>query len=374
MALTKAEKSALQKEVVDVLDYLPHGLLWLAPRIGKTKLIIDLLKRDKIDKILWVTPSANLADKDIPEEFAKWGAKRYIKRLTTTTYASLKNVVGFFDMVILDEVQHLTENNAANLLSRSIDYLSIIGMTGTPTKHEDKQELYSALKLRSLYKIDLNSAVNIGLLADYKINVVTVPMEAEKKNVEAGRKGAKFMQTEVSAYAYATDNLSRAISGGNSNAIMFSVLSRMRLVHNSPTKFKVAQKLVDGLEGRKLIFAGNIAQAEALCKNTYHSKTNGDDLRDFKSEKLNSLALVNAGGTGHTYKNLEHLILVQADSDKNGLTSQKIARTLLSQGKYKATIWIVCLLGTQDEKWIASTLNNFDKDKIEYVEFKDLKL
>ena len=99
-----------------------------------------------------------------------------------------------------------------------------------------------------------------------------------------------------------------------------------------------------------------------------------DDLRDFKEEKINSLALVNAGGTGHTYKNIDHLVLVQADSDKNGLTSQKIARTLLSQGKYKATIWIVCLLGTQDEKWIASTLENFDSSKIEYIEFKNLKL
>ena len=30
MALTKKQKSELQKEVVDVLEYQPHGLLWLS--------------------------------------------------------------------------------------------------------------------------------------------------------------------------------------------------------------------------------------------------------------------------------------------------------------------------------------------------------
>ena len=371
--MTNKEKTRLQKEVVDVLGYLPHGLLWLAPRVGKTRMIIDLIKRDKYDSILWVTPSAELADKDIPAEFETWKAKRYIKRLTTTTYKSLHKVVGFYDMIILDEVQHLTENNATNLLSRDLDRISILGMTGTPTKHEDKQDLYSKLKLRSLYKIDLNKAVDIGLLADYKINVVTVPMESVEKTVEAGRVGNKFMTTESSNYAYHSLNVEKAI-GGPPNRLMFAILARMRMIKNSPTKFKVATHLLDRLYGRKLIFASTIKQAEGLSKYTYHSKTNGDDLRDFKSGKINNLALVNAGGTGHTYKDVKHLVLVQADSDKNGLTSQKIARTLLSQGKYKATIWIVCLLGTQDEKWIASTLGNFDASKIEYIEFKNLKL
>lgn len=66
--------------------------------------------------------------------------------------------------------------------------------------------------------------------------------------------------------------------------------------------------------------------------------------------------------------------MVQADSDKNGTTSQKIARTLLEQKNYKATIWVLCLVGTQDEKWIESALENFDKTKVEYIRYKNFKL
>lgn len=48
-------------------------------------------------------------------------------------------------------------------------------------------------------------------------------------------------------------------------------------------------------------------------------------------------------------------------------------RTLLQQEDYQATIWIICLLGTQDEKWIESALERFDKSKVEYINYKNLK-
>jgi hypothetical protein len=105
--MTNKEKSEIQKEVVDTLDYQPHGRLLLAPRVGKSKIMIDLIKRDKPESILWVTPSAELADMNnfhdgIVSEFVKWRAKRYIKKLTTVTWMSLSKVVGYFELVILD--------------------------------------------------------------------------------------------------------------------------------------------------------------------------------------------------------------------------------------------------------------------------------
>jgi hypothetical protein len=116
-----------------------------------------------------------------------------------------------------------------------------------------------------------------------------------------------------------------------------------------------------------LIFASSIKQAEELCSSTSHSKTDDEDYKLFQEGKIDRIAMVNAGGVGHTYKNINHLVLVQADSDKNGLTSQKISRTLLHQDGYEATIWIICLMSTQDEKWVQLTLENFDRTKIQYI-------
>ena len=64
--MTDKEKSELQKEIVDGLPLCPHGRLILAPRVGKSKIAIDIIKKEKPKSILWVTPSAELAEIDEP--------------------------------------------------------------------------------------------------------------------------------------------------------------------------------------------------------------------------------------------------------------------------------------------------------------------
>lgn len=372
--MTNKEKSELQKEIVDSLDSNPHGRLLLAPRVGKTKIGIDIIKRDKPNSILWVTPSAKLAEEDIPQEFDTWKAKRFKKKLVTVTWASLNKISGHFDMIVLDEEQFATENNLEGLLMRpiagGISYNNIITMTGTPTKHKEKIDLYNQLNLKPLYTISINNAVNIGLLSNYSMNIVEVDM-SDEKNVEAGSKDKKFMTSERKNYEYLDKMAQQAIYQSRPD-VGFRIMNRMRAVKNSQSKLKAAKHLVDTLEGRKLIFAGTIDQSSKLSDHLYNSKTDNKALKAFQAGEIDELAMVNSGGTGFTYKEIDHLILVQADSDKNGLTSQKLARTLLQQPNYQATIWIVSLIGTQDEKWVKSTLDNFDQKKINYLRFKNM--
>lgn len=367
--MNKAEKSRIQKEIVDSLPEKPHGRLLLAPRVGKTKLMIDIIKREKPNSILWVTPSAELADVDIPKEFETWKAKRYISKLTTVTWMSLYKIKGHFDLIVLDEEQFATENNLIQLLTEQLNYNQILSMTGTPTKHDSKKELYKKLGLEVLVDLSINQAVDIGLLSNYTIKVLEVDMSNEK-NITAGTKSKPFKTSEKNQYDYLTRVVQQSVMQKRKDAT-FRILARMRAIKDSPSKFKATQDLLVKIGGRRLIFAASIKQAEELSDYTYHSKTDNKCLNFFKSGEIDELALVNAGGTGHTYKEIDHLIIVQADSDKNGLTSQKICRTLLEQGDYHATIWIICLMNTQDEKWIASTLESFDKTKIEYIRYKN---
>lgn len=368
--MTNKEKSRIQKEIVDSLEHKPHGRLLLAPRVGKTKLMIDIIKREKPESILWVTPSAELADVDIPKEFETWKAKRFVKKLTTVTWMSLHKMVGFFDMIILDEEQFATENNTVNLLNRSLDYVNIVSMTGTPTKHQDKIDIYKKLNLPILCDMSINQAVDVGILANYTIKVLEVNMSNEK-NIIAGTKAKPFKTSEVAQYKWLTKIVQQAMYQKRKDT-QFRILARMRAIKNSQSKLKATKELLNQLKGRILIFSGSIKQAEELCSYRYHSKTNDVDLKKFQSGEIDRIAMVNAGGTGFTYREIDHLVMVQADSDKNGLTSQKLARTLLQQKDYKATIWIVSLLDTQDEKWVESALGNFDKSKVEYIRHKNL--
>ena len=368
--MNNKEKNALQREVVDALNLSPRGRLLLAPRCGKTKIGIDIIKKNKPESILWVTPSAELADKDIPAEFVKWKAKRFSNKLTTVTWMSLNKITGHFGMIILDEEQFMTENNASELLSRRLTADSIISMTGTASKHDEKKNLYRALKLPILYKISINEAVDIKLLSNYTMKILECDMSTEK-NIEAGNKDKKWMTTEVAQYDYLDRTAKQAIYQNRAD-VGFRIMNRMRAIKNSPAKLDVAKWLFKNLEGRVLMFCSTIAQAEAVSEHRYHSKTDNTDLMKFKNGEIDKITMVNTGGTGHTYKAIDHLVIVQSDSDKNGLTSQKICRTLLDQKDYEATIWMVSLIGTQDNSWIQSTLSNFDRSKFEYLRFKNI--
>ncbi len=371
--MTNKEKSELQKEVVNSIKKDQSGRLILAPRVGKTKIIIDLIKRDKIKgKILWVTPTSKLANEDIPSEFIKWKAKIYLKQLETTTWKGLVNCEGDYALIVLDEEQFMTANNSEPLFNGKLTRKVLISMTGTESKSKDKKELYVKLNVDILYKISINKAVDIGLLSNYEIKVVMVSMD-QNKNIEVKykhkttKKEKSFMTSEQKQYDYLTKSLER-------KRTKFGTMHRRRIIGNSPSKLGAAKYIINSLEGKKLIFAVDRNQAEDLCDYVYHGNTEDEDLKKFVNGEINKIAMVNKGGTGYTYTNIDYLIMTQVDSDNNGLTSQKIARTLLEQGDYKACIWIICLQDTRDEFWLASTLESFDKDKIEYINFKDLQL
>lgn len=365
------EREELLKEIIDTSPLKPHGRYLLAPRFGKSRIAIELIKINKPKSILWVTPLAELAEIQIPEEFEKWKAKRFISKLTTVTWTSLNKMKGHYEMIVLDEEQFATENNLSSLLSSQLTYDYIISMTGTESKHDEKQNLYDKLKLKIIYEMSINEAVDIGILANYEIKVVEVPMSTEK-NIEAGSKDKKFFTSEEKQYEY-LDRMFKQSMFQKRKDMPFRMLQRMRAVYNSPAKQKVAEFLIKNLKGRKLFFCSSVKQAEKLSPYYYHNKTDGTHFRDFIDGKIDEITMVNKGGTGATYKAIDHLVLVQADSDKNGLTAQKICRTLLQQGDYQATIWIICLTDTQDEKWLESALERFDKSKIEYIRFKNLE-
>lgn len=371
--MTKKEKTELQKEVVKAIKPEASGRLLLAPRVGKTKLIIDLIKRDKTQgEILWVTPTSELANNGIPSEFETWRGKKYLKNFKAVTWKSLSKIKGHKGLIILDEEQFMTENNAKTLINKELTYDRLISMTGTQTKYQAKLDLYKRLNLKVLYTITIKTAVDIGLLSNYKINVVRVPLD-DHKNIEVKYKDKvtkedkSFLTSERSQYDYQCRKL-------ETNMTKFGILHRLNLIKNSPSKMKVAKYIFNSLEGRKLLFTANQKQAEALCLHTYHSGTDEKDLKKFISGEISEIAMVNKGGTGYTYKSIDDLVVTQIDSDRNGLTTQKICRTLLGQKNYKANVWIICLAGTQDEVWLEEALKSFDKAKTEFINFKDLQL
>lgn len=354
-----------QQEILDSLPNPCHGLLNLAPRVGKTKICLSLLKREKAKKVLWVTPSTKLRDEDIPAEFLKWKAKVLLRNADIICYASLGEHKGNYDVIVLDEYQYITEANSQPLFDGNIKYKRIIGLSGTHPKHIEKQEILDKLNLKILAKVGIDEAAEKGLIADYTINIVTCETDDFHKTIKAGNKEKSWVQTERQAYAYLSRNIFRP----------FFAIKRLRFIYDSPTKEKVAKELLSLLKGRKMVFCSGIDQAERLGNgNTYHSKRNNEKLQQFVKKEIDELYCVNSGGVGFTYEDVEHFVIIQANSDKKGETTQKLARSLLSQENgYKGKIWFVCLVDTQDKNWLKEALKDFDENKIKVIKSNELR-
>jgi superfamily II DNA or RNA helicase len=371
--MTNAERTRIQDELIDSLPEESHGLLKLSPRSGKTRIAIKIIKNEKPESILWVTPNTKLRDEDIPQEFATWSAKRYLKKSTIICYGSLSAISGHYDKIILDEYQDITPANSEPFFNGQITYNSIIGLSGTHPKHQEKLDIYERLGLRTLADMSIDEAVDKGIVADYNITVVEVDLDDTEKVIEAGNAKKKWLQTEKQQYQY-LDQAARVAMFQRRKDAQFKILSRMRAVYNSLSKEKAAKWLIDNLDGRKLVFSGSIKQAEKLSPHTYHSKTSNEDLQAFLKQEIDLLACVNAGGVGFTFRGVDVFIITQANSDKKGETTQKLTRSLLKQGEdYKADIYFLCLLGTQDAKWIEKALENFDKSKVTYKRFVNMQ-
>jgi superfamily II DNA or RNA helicase len=368
--MTNKEKSRIQKEIVESLPMPCHGLLNLAPRVGKTKITIDIIKREKPKRVLWVTPNAKLRDINIPKEFAEWKALTYLKKTDIICYASLGNHTGKYDMIILDEYQDLTLNNAEPLLNGNINYNTIIGLSGTHPKHKEKLDLYTTLDLDILLTMSIDEAVGKKLIAPYKITVIECRLDPRDKYIKGGSKSKPFMQTEESRYNYLTKNINSKLYS-NQPVPQFYYLNRMRFIYGLKSKNTFAKEFIKKLKGSTLVFTGGIELAEKMCKHTFHSKSDDTDFKKFKSGEIDTLACVNSGGLGETYRDVDNFVIVQVNSNKKGDATQKIARSLVLQEGYIANIYILCVVNTVDEKWVEQVLESFNLERVERVSYKN---
>ena len=367
------ERGEIQKEIVDRIPPKPHGLIQLAPRVGKTKIAIDILKREKPKKVLWVTLNTKLRDKDIPEEFLKWRAKGLLTNTDILCYPSLKKVKGHYDIIILDEYQDLTPQNAKTLLSGELTYGSILGLSGTHPKHQEKNDLYDSLKLDALVSMSIDDAVELGLIAPYNIKVVLLPLDDKVKYIKSGKTGKTFYQTERQKYTYFNKVLGKYEQEFQYPPASF-YMNRMKFIYQLESKHQYTKQILKKMQGRTLVFTSSIQRAEELSKHTHHSKKakNDDTMKKFIEGEIPTLACVNAGGIGFTYRGVDNFIITQVNSDTKGDATQKIARSLVKQDNYVANIYLIVSADTVDEQWKDKVLQNFNPSRVEYINFKDL--
>lgn len=343
------------------LDGGKFGILNLCPRFGKIFTTINILEELKPKSVLIAYPDNKIKD-SWKQDFEKRGYDD--SHVTYTTHLSLKkHLEKQFDLVVIDEIHLLSEAQIEAVRDMIEINNHILGLTGTLSRHTEAT-LCDELGLCVLATYTIEQAIEEGVIVDYQITVVTVPLDNTRKQQYKAKLRTEKQQFD--SYGYVIDSLER-----QGKATMFLRLARMRIVQNSIAKMEKTRALLKKhKDERVLVFCGVTKIADQLGIPSYHSKKEEKQVfDDFVSGKGKHLAVVKIGNTGVTYKPLNRVIINYFDSNGENL-AQKINRCMAMEydnPDKKAQIYIVSSDETVELKWLNKALEFFDKTKIRYI-------
>ena len=351
-----------QKEFADVwLKHGKYGILNLCPRFGKIRTSILALEKLKPESILIAYPDNKIKDA-WQSDFEDLGFDDSI--VTYTTHLSLKKYADqSFDVVIIDEI-HLLSAAQIEVCKDLFDVNGqILGLTGTLSSWTERT-IEEELDLHVIATYPIEKAIEEGVIVDYEINVIRVPLD----NVVYNQYKTK-QKTEKKQYDALSWVINKLQNSGSDT--MFMRLARMRLIQSSLAKTNATKALLAAhKDERVLVFCGTTAVADNLGIPSYHNKSKEKQIfEDFAEGAGNHLAVVKIGNTGVTYKPLDRVIINYFDSNAENL-AQKINRCMAMEYNTpdkKAHIYIISSDESVELKWLSKALEFFDKNKIKYI-------
>jgi len=168
-----------QKEFADIwMKHGKFGILNLCPRFGKIFTTINILEELKPKSVLIAYPD-NKIKQSWKDDFEKGGYDD--SHVTYTTHLSLKKYVeNQYDLIVIDEIHVLSE--AQIEATRDLKEINehVLGLTGTLSSWTEKT-LCDELSLCVLATYTIDQAIKEGVIVDYEITVVTVPLDNTRK-------------------------------------------------------------------------------------------------------------------------------------------------------------------------------------------------
>lgn len=284
--------------------------------------------------------------------------------VTYTTHMSLKKHVGEkYDLIVFDEIHLLSERQITTAVEIMEINRNVLGLTGTMARWT-KRVLQEDLKLREVVKYPIEQAIEEGVLPDYNITVVRVPLDDKILRDYNGK--MKTEKKRFNEFTYVINKIED--DGGDSK---FMRLARMRIVQNSLSKLsKTKQLLKEMQDERILVFCGVMSVADNLDIPSYHSKSREKKIfEEFAEGTGNHLAVIKIGNTGITYKPLNKVIINYFDSNAENL-AQRVLRCMsieYDNPDKRAHIYIISSTEEVEDKWLTKALEFFSPEKIKWL-------
>lgn len=403
-----------------MLEHLQNSMtfqntcLHAATRSGKTLATLLYLRQQKYDSILWLAYDVDERDFGLQKEIDKFGFTNYFEdRLITILPHSLHTVDDAkWDCIVYNECHTISERRLKSLIKLNQFNTKIIGLTGTYPNNPLKRNMLKLLGLTPDFEYSTDDGVEDNTVADYRIIVLETGL-SDIKNIHIKTKNHNFFTSEYASYTRInnkiqelqlkwkdhlalrekiSDRIRRYNSYAEESEENQEILRRLytkskklseklepytreysalRLqlsitLNNSPSKNRIAKILLDKYKNQRyLVFTNNTSSASKITEYVYNSKTSNKYFKDFQAKRINHLCLVNKGGTGTTYEDLDGCIVTSITSSNADIV-QKIGRTLLFRKGYVAKIIFIITKDTPQKEWLLKALGDLDQNKITF--------
>ena len=367
--MTRQELSETALKLIDTTKCL---VLELITGYGKTKLSIDLsnhicdrvFERYNTPTRILILVSKVVHKTTWSNEINKWGGIKS-DNIIIECYESLKKYKDqYFDIVILDEMQHLSPLRAEILKSLKVNE-AIIGLSATINK--DLRTYFRETYNAKILKCGLKEAIENDILPDPKVYLIPLKLD-NKKMMSFERKGSKLYTTPQSYYNLLSTDIDiakrRYLRSNNPRLKnVWLSLAGKRLKFLSEQKEDIVKELLIKFNNeRTLVFCNNISQAERLGKYniTSKNKDSSKNLEDFNSGKIHHITACNILNESVNLVNCKIGIFCNLNSSEI-ITKQRCGRLL----RHKEPIIIIPYFeNTREEELMLKMIEEYNKDNI----------
>lgn len=328
--------------------------------LGKSVLAINRIKahfnKNKNSKILFCG-ARTLYLRNFIKELKKFDCEDYVELIEFQCIQSLKNFIGWWDLIIIDE-SHKNADQSLEFILKILKInpnVEILCLTGTTLKQHG---IYFICPIS--YTKLINDSVEEKILNDYKITIIKHPITSKERNkynffYNKYNKSSKFQNGEYPVELMYLKN------------VLKNLKSKEDIVNYIIEKYLYSKKC--------LIYTGTIDQAERMKYDKFHSKMKEDEkwkvYEKFINGEILHLTNVNSIKESVSIPNLQYCIIMSPDASKTSM-EQIIGRILRLMIGDIGSIIILCAENTIEEKYVEKALTSFNKNKIFYKQIEEL--
>lgn len=372
-------------------SHKPHYVLECATGVGKSYLALQKMAQlySPECKVLIVIPR-NVLIQNWIEEFKKWNYEDMLNNVTFVTYVSFPKMMGTWDIVIADEVHHLSER-CREALAKGFHIKHFLGLSATISK-EVKGFLIEFFWQKHVewIKVNTKKAIDAECLPDPTIFLLPLTLNNTisdclyvKKKAKKGEnlrivpysKRWEYRNTNIGlAYKCTPRQYYTELSGlinwyksKNYNPVMKNMWLQKageRLKFLADQKIYIVNTILTELKDKRtIVFCGTINQSRDINAYMVNSKVGDDNLNKFNAGEINIISCVNMLDEGCNLTDCQVGVFDMLNSSDR-MQVQKCGRLLRHSNPI---IIIPYFKNTRDEEILNKMLEDYNKDKIKVM-------